>query len=115
MGNDAAAHKALIWKVFGILSVITIVEVGLGIEKPEVLFMNNFVGTSLLNWIFLILTLVKAYYIVWYFMHLGDEKKSFKYSIVLPLIILIPYLAALLIIEGGYVYETLAPYINWNY
>lgn len=114
MGN-AADHKALIWKVFGILSVITIVEVALGIVKPDFLFLTQFMGTSLLNSLFLILTIVKAYYIVWYFMHLGDEKKNFKYSIVLPLIILIPYLAALLIIEGGYVHDTLAPYINWKY
>lgn len=114
MGN-AANHKALIWKVFIILSVITIVEVAFGIFKPDFLFMTQFMGTSLLNSLFLILTLVKAYYIVWYFMHLGDEKKNFKYSIVLPLVILIPYLATLLIIEGGYVHEVLAPYINWNY
>jgi len=114
MGH-AASHKALIWKVFGILSLITIVEVGFGIVKPEFLFKTEFIGTSLLNLLFLVLTIVKAYYIVWYFMHLGDEKKSLKYSIVLPLVILIPYLAALLIIEGGYIHETLAPYINWKY
>jgi cytochrome c oxidase subunit IV len=114
MGN-AANHKALIWKVFGILSAITIVEVALGIVKPDFLFMTQFMGTSLLNSLFLILTLIKAYYIVWYFMHLGDEKKNFKNSIVIPLIILIPYLATLLIIEGGYVHEVLAPYVNWKY
>jgi len=114
MGH-AVSHKALIWKVFGILSVITIVEVGLGIVKPPFLFLTQFLGVSLLNWIFLILTLVKAYYIVWYFMHLGDEKKSLKYSIVLPLLILVPYLAVLLLIEADYIYEVMAPYVNWKY
>ncbi|MEI6866327.1 cytochrome C oxidase subunit IV family protein [Flavicella sp.] len=114
MGH-AANHKVLIWKVFGILSVITLVEVAFGIIKPDFLFMTQFMGTSLLNSLFLILTIVKAYYIVWYFMHLGDEKKNLRYSIVLPLVILIPYLATLLLIEGGYVHEVLAPYINWKY
>ncbi len=114
MGN-AADHKALIWKVFTLLSAITIVEVVLGIIKPEFLFMTQFMGTSLLNSLFLILTLIKAYYIVWYFMHLNDEKKNFKYSIVVPLIILIPYLATLLMIEGGYVHDAVAPYVNWKY
>lgn len=114
MGHEAS-HKAIIWKVFGILSVITIVEVGFGIVKPAFLFSTQFLGTSLLNHLFLILTLVKAYYIVWYFMHLGDENKSFKYAILLPLIILIPYLAALLLIEGDYVFETLATFANWSY
>jgi cytochrome c oxidase subunit 4 len=114
MGNEAA-HKAIIWKVFGILSVITLVEVVLGIVKPDFLFRTQFLGTSLLNQLFLILTLVKAYYIVWYFMHLGDENKSFKYSIVLPLVILIPYLATLLMIEGDYVFDAVAAYANWKY
>jgi len=114
MGN-AANHKALIWKVFGILSAITIVEVGFGIFKPDFLFLTQFFGTSLLNSLFLILTIVKAYYIVWYFMHLGDEKKNLRYSIVLPLIILIPYLAFILIFEGDYVHDALEPYINWKY
>ena len=44
-----STHKALIWKVFGILSVITIVEVGLGIIKPEFLFKTQFLGTSILK------------------------------------------------------------------
>jgi cytochrome c oxidase subunit 4 len=114
MGNEAA-HKAIIWKVFGILSVITLVEVVLGIVKPDFLFRTQFLGTSLLNQLFLILTIVKAYYIVWYFMHLGDENKSFKYSIVLPLVILIPYLATLLMIEGDYVFDAVAAYANWKY
>jgi len=114
MGN-AENHKALIWKVFAILSLITIVEVALGIVKPDFLFLTHFLGTSLLNSLFLILTLVKAYYIVWYFMHLGDEKKNLRYSIVLPLIILVPYLATLLMIEGGYIHEMIAPYVNWKY
>jgi cytochrome c oxidase subunit IV len=48
-------------------------------------------------------------------MHLGDENKSFKYSIVLPLVILIPYLATLLMIEGDYVFDAVAAYANWKY
>ncbi|MGB0776730.1 MAG: cytochrome C oxidase subunit IV family protein [Flavobacteriaceae bacterium] len=113
--SHSESHTALIWKVFGILSVITIIEVGLGIIKPDFLFLTGFLGTSILNWIFLILTLVKAYYIVWYFMHLGDEKKNFMTSIVLPVVILIPYLAALLLIEGSYLHDVLSPWVNWNY
>ncbi|WP_139957582.1 cytochrome C oxidase subunit IV family protein [Flavicella sediminum] len=114
MGH-AESHKALIWKVFGLLSLITIVEVVLGIIKPEFLFKTQFLGTSILNSLFIILTVIKAYYIVYYFMHLGDEKKNLQYSIVLPLVILIPYLATLLIIEGGYVHDSVAQYINWRY
>jgi hypothetical protein len=50
----AESHTGLIWKVFGFLSLVTVVEVILGINKPESLHLTNFLGTSLLNWIFLI-------------------------------------------------------------
>jgi len=55
--SHAKSHTALIWKVFAFLSLITIVEVFLGIVKPAALNLTQFLGTSVLNWIFLILTL----------------------------------------------------------
>jgi cytochrome c oxidase subunit IV len=94
-----------IWTVFGLLSVITIVEVILGIVKPEVLFMNDLFRLSILNWIFIILTIVKAYYIMWAFMHLEGEKASLRWSIVAPLVFLIIYLVVILLIEGNYVFS----------
>ena len=108
------SHTGLIWKVFGFLSIITVVEVILGIIKPESLHLTPFLGTSLLNWIFLILTLVKAYGIAWYFMHLKDEKTSLRRAIVWTCVFLICYLTALILIEGGYIHDTLAPYISWS-
>ena len=62
MAHEAehSSHTALIWKVFIFLSAITLVEVVLGIYKPASLHLSSFLGTSPLNWIFLILTLVKA-------------------------------------------------------
>ena len=114
MGQHESNTK-LIWQVFGFLSIVTIVEVILGIIKPHGLHFNNFLGTSLLNWIFIILTLVKAAGIMWYFMHMNHERKNFVYSIILPLIILIPYLVTLLLIEGGYIHDVMGPYINWKY
>lgn len=41
----AHAHESnvkRIWMVFGLLSVVTIIEVALGIIKPEVLYLTNF-------------------------------------------------------------------------
>ncbi|MCX2681794.1 cytochrome C oxidase subunit IV family protein [Galbibacter sp. EGI 63066] len=114
----AHAHESnikRIWVVFGILSVITIVEVILGIIKPESL-MVSVLGMKLLNWIFIILTLVKAYYIAWAFMHLEGEKGSFRWSIVLPLLILIPYLAFILLVEGNYIHDIYSEgYISWDF
>ena len=100
------SHKALIWKVFGILSAITLFEVVLGIYKPDSLHLTKVLGTSPLNWIFLILTLVKAYYIAWFFMHLNEEEKWFRRSIVWTLVLYILYLSFYVLIEGGAVGET---------
>ncbi len=116
MAHEAhESHTGLIWKVFGFLSIITIVEVIFGIIKPEALHLTNFLGTSLLNWMFLILTLVKAYGIAWYFMHLREEKTSFRRAIVWTCVFLICYLTTLMLIEGDYKQERLAPYISWTY
>ena len=91
-----------IWKVFWILLVVTAGEVALGIIKPDFLVETQFLGTKLLNHIFIVLTIVKAAYIVLSFMHLGHERKSLKWTILIPPIILIPYLLFILLTEGGY-------------
>jgi len=111
----AESHTGLIWKVFGFLSLVTVVEVILGISKPESIHLTSFLGTSILNWIFLILTLVKAYGIAWYFMHLKQEKASLRRAIVWTAVFLICYLAALVLIEGDYMGDVLSSYTKWNY
>lgn len=109
------SHAALIWKVFGFLSVVTIVEVVLGIYKPAPLHLTNFLGTSLLNWIFLILTLVKAYGIAWYFMHLRDEKTWLRRAIVWTVVFLIGYLSFFLLYEGGSLGMIDQVWTRWSY
>ena len=93
-----------VWKVFWILLVVTSVEVLLGMIQPEMLVGTRFLGTSLLNHIFIVLTLVKAGYIVLVFMHLGFEHTTFKWAILIPAFILIPYLLFILLSEGEYAY-----------
>ena len=93
-----------IWGVLILLSVITAVEVVLGIYKPEVL-MASVAGMKLLNWIFIILTIVKAYYITWDFMHMRDELKSLRRAVVWVAVFLILYLVFILLREGGYVFD----------
>ena len=94
-----------IWGVFVFLSIVTIIEVALGIVKPEVLTGNTFLAMKLLNWIFIILTIVKAYYITWDFMHMRDEKMALRRAVVWTAIFLICYLVLILLIEGDYIYE----------
>ena len=89
-----------IWKVFWILLALTAFEVALGMIKPDYLVDTIFLGTKLLNHIFIILTLVKAGYIVLSFMHLGHERKSLKWTILLPAFILVPYLLFIILTEA---------------
>jgi cytochrome c oxidase subunit 4 len=62
---------------------------------------------NLLNWLFIILTLVKAYYIVWAFMHMEGETKSLRRSVVWTVIFLYYIYIYLLLTEGNYVLEFL--------
>ncbi|TCP28167.1 cytochrome c oxidase subunit IV [Tenacibaculum skagerrakense] len=112
MAHSHESNTKRIWIVLAILSVITAVEVGLGIVKPGFLHLSG-PGTSWLNWIFIILTLAKAYYIAWAFMHLEGEKKWFRRAVVWTAVFLICYLLFIVLFEGGYLYDTLAPLIKW--
>jgi len=109
------SNQQKIWGVLIFLSIVTTIEVALGIIKPEIL-MVPFLRMKLLNWIFIILTIVKAYYIAWDFMHIRDETIGLKNSIVLPLLILIPYLAFILIIEADYIFDVMdTGFMSWNF
>ena len=86
-----------IWRVAGILGAITTVEfviaftIGAGSAK---------------TFLFIALTIWKAFYIVSEFMHLGHEKKSLKMSILLPMLFVI-FLIFIMIYQGNALYETL--------
>ncbi len=105
-----------IWGVLVFLTIVTAVEVGLGISKPDVLTANTFLGMKILNWIFIILTLVKAYYIAWDFMHLRDEKNSLRRAIVWTPLFLVAYLIFILLFEADYIYNVFKDgYVTWNF
>ena len=96
-GNAAVKR---IWYVFTLLSVATIIEVVLGIYKPAVLMDNKILHMKLLNWIFIILTIYKAYYITWTFMHMEGETKGLRRSVVWTGVFLITYLMVILLISN---------------
>jgi len=124
-----------IWGVFVFLSIVTIIEVALGILKPESLmtpfmsefeggffatlgniFLSPFIYMKPLNLIFILLTLVKAYYITWDFMHMRDEVKWFRRAVVWTGIFLICYLVLILLLEGDYIYEVYkSNYIKFDF
>ena len=116
MSHVHVSNTKRIWTVFGILSLITIVEVFFGITKPGFLHNNSLLGLNLLNWLFIILTLVKAYYIVYAFMHMEGEKSALRYAVIIPLIFLVIYLLFILLTEGNYIFEVFKnATIKWNF
>ena len=58
------------------------------------------------NTIFILLTIVKAYYIVSVFMHLGHERISLKLSIVLPMVLVI-FFIYVMIYQGDAIFKLL--------
>ena len=114
--HEHVSNTSRIWKVFGLLSIITFVEVILGIIKPEALHFTNFLGMNLLNWIFIILTVYKAYWIIWAFMHLEGEAAALRWSVVGPLVFLIIYLVFILLVEADYIFGVFKnSTIKWNF
>jgi cytochrome c oxidase subunit IV len=79
-----------IWKTALILLAITAVEFVMAFTMPRGL---------LLYFLFIVLTIWKAKYIMMEFMHLGEEAKPLFYSIIIPLIFLI-WLVIALVKEG---------------
>ncbi len=87
-----------IWQVFILLSVITLIELGLGLaiynihkgENPSASLVLFFKG------LVCILTLAKAYYIVSVFMHLGAEVRNMIMTIIVPLMLFIWFIIAFL-------------------
>ena len=88
--HDEAHGKKIrkkIWFVTALLTAITAVEVALGafIKQGSDIW-------PMVKWSFIVMTLVKAGYIVMVFMHLGDEKKTLRNVILIPYFLFILYL-----------------------
>lgn len=116
--NESNSNSAVkrIWTVFVILSVVTIVEVIFGILRPEFLEVTYIARMKLLNWIFILLTLYKAYLITWAFMHMEHEAKGLRRAVVWTAVFLIAYLVFILLTEGDYIHDVYTEgYQNWNF
>ena len=97
--------RKTIWKVTLLLTIITLVEVALGA------FIKQGSGVwPFVKWTFIILTVLKAAYIILTFMHLGDERKSMKYVILAPYVVFIGYLIFICITEALAVNDALILY-----
>jgi len=88
-----------IYKVTLFLTLATILEVFLGASFKR----NETFTWDVIVTVFAILTLVKAFFIVTVFMHLGDERKNIQRTILIPYFFFMAYMIILItIIEGDF-------------
>jgi cytochrome c oxidase subunit 4 len=104
--EEGKIKRRKLWNVFWIMLGVTIIELLIGSYAKDMGLLNPDRTSSLvLKIIFIGLTIGKAYFIVFSFMHLGDEKKAMKYSIIGPYTIFILYLIYIVLAEAVYVGE----------
>lgn len=103
LGHDNQDHGGMdkkgIWKIFFILLALTALEflIALGFVHHWGLVEK---GTAL-TVVYIVLTLMKAYYIVAYFMHLKFEKSGFIVICSVAFLFII-YFIILILIEGDF-------------
>ena len=95
-GEGSKKQISRIMKVTLLLSVITIVEVTLGLLGSKWGVPHWLTATM-----FLLLTLFKAAYIVKVFMHLGDEVRNMIITVLIPLMLFVWFIIAFLA-DGGF-------------
>lgn len=102
--HDEAYGKKIrkkLWGVFWLLLIVTLVEVFVGVKATDFGLSKVF-----LKCFFITFTVIKAYYIVYTFMHLGDEQRWAKWIIIAPFTGFILYLIFMMVIgEGNYARE----------
>ncbi|UIR55241.1 cytochrome C oxidase subunit IV family protein [Sphingobacterium sp. SRCM116780] len=103
--------KKGIWRIFFVLLALTSLEflIALGFVHHWQILAKG----ALVNTIYIALTLVKAYYIVAYFMHLKFEKSSFIVTVSIVFIFII-YFIVLMLTEGNFLLHELQPHQLWE-
>lgn len=104
--EEGKKTRKRIWLIFWVLLAITTVEVVLGIFWKDLGISWSFVKMT-----FIILTIVKAFYIVSEYMHLKHENTWLKNTLIIPYVLFALYLVYHVFTEG--VYSSVME--NWLY
>jgi cytochrome c oxidase subunit 4 len=94
--EDGVKIRKKLYMVTAILTLVTVFEIFMGVYFKR----NGTFTWETIKLLFIVLTLVKAAYIVLIFMHLGDERKNLKYVVLLPYALFILYLIFIGLYEG---------------
>ncbi len=104
MAAEGSAQRQLILRTALILGALTAFEFLIAFTwRPltEAVGLRMETGQTMKNLLFVILTLVKAFYIVGIFMHLKDEVKRLAWTVLIPFIFIV-WLIIGLLMEGNY-------------
>lgn len=95
--EDGKKIRKRVWLIFWVLLAITSVEVLLGIYWKDLGLSWGFIKMT-----FIVLTILKAFYIVSEYMHLKHEATFLKNVIIAPFVVYALYLAYHVLTEGVY-------------
>jgi cytochrome c oxidase subunit IV len=99
-----------VWRTFWILLAITVFELIIAI----IYFETHFFPKHILNGVFVIMTLAKAFFIVAEFMHLGHELRNLVMTIAIPACLFIWFLIAF-IWDGSSYHDLRMRYDSYQY
>jgi cytochrome c oxidase subunit IV len=99
-----------VWRTFWILLGITVFELMIAIIYYE----THFFPKHILNGVFIIMTLAKAFFIIAEFMHLGHEIKNLVMTIAIPACLFIWFLVAFMW-DGSSYHDLRMRYDSYQY
>jgi cytochrome c oxidase subunit 4 len=99
--EKSSFNSKAVWRTFWILLCITVFELLIAIIYYE----THFFPKHLLNGVFIIMTLAKAFFIIAEFMHLGHEIRNLIMTVAIPACLFIWFLIAF--VWDGSSYHTL--------
>lgn len=94
------ADKAKIWGIWKVMLIL------LAITSVEFVIAFTMESGPIKTFIFIALTIVKAFYIVGEFMHLSHERKSLIWSILLPTMFIV-FFIFIMMYQGSKIFEAL--------
>lgn len=94
--EEGKKKRKKIWQVTALLTFITVFEVLCGAFVKQ-----GSPAWETIKVAFILMTVIKAWYIVYSFMHMGDENRLFKWSIIGVYVVFILYMIVLIILEGA--------------
>ena len=96
--EKSSFNTKAVWRTFWILLCITVFELVIAIIYYE----THFFPKHLLNGVFIIMTLAKAFFIIAEFMHLGHEIRNLVMTVAIPACLFIWFLIAFVWDGGSY-------------